>query len=308
MKGKEITRLRAGVPQQRRICVTSDSLLAENAEKYSANAFSMVTQRKVGPMHRLKFIALGIALALLVPAAPAQEAEHAPDHRAMPHIAPLDFPPKPGAPFMAVARTTWTQILPDGSTITHQNERVVARDVEGRIFQERRSFIPVPDDGKSQSSVQQLVYSDPLEHTLSNCNPYIKVCNEFAYYEPVTRPLSPAGLQPDKMTFLTRENLGQDTFEGLDVQRTRETFTFYRASIGNTKTILRVVDYWYSPSLGVNVKVMRHDPRDGDQTLWLTDLSLSAASPETFRVPAGYRTIDHRVVQPVVGQTVQREP
>lgn len=258
-------------------------------------------------MHRLKFFALGVALALLAAAAPAQEAEHAPDHRAVPRIAPLDFPPKPGAPFMAVAKTTWMQILPDGSTVTHQNERVVARDAEGRIFQERRSFIPVPDDGKSQSNVQMLVYSDPLEHAISNCNPYIKVCNVFAYYEPTVFPPLPVGLQPDKMTYLTRENLGQDTFEGIDVQHTRETFTFYRQSIGNTKTIVRVVDYWYSPALGVNVKVVRHDPRDGDQTLWLTDLSLSAASPETFRVPAGYRIIDHRVAEPV-GRTVQRVP
>jgi hypothetical protein len=153
----------------------------------------------------------------------------------------------------------------------------------------------VPDDGKQQSSVFMLVYSDPLEHTLYNCSPHGKVCNLFPYFEPVVRPLQPAGLQPDGMTFLTRENLGVDTFEGLDVQRTRETFTFYRQSIGNTKTILRVVDYWYSPDLGVNVKVVRHDPRDGDQTLWLTNISRSSADPGYFRAPEGYQIVDHRV-------------
>ena len=63
------------------------------------------------------------------------------------------------------------------------------------------------------------------------------------------------------------------------MQRTRETFTFFKEKIGNTKTILRVVDYWYSPALGINVKVVRHDPRDGDQTLWLTNISTTAADP-----------------------------
>ena len=90
------------------------------------------------------------------------------------------------------------------------------------------------------------------------------------------------------------ENLGVDTFEGQEVQRTRETFTFFKDKIGNTKTILLVVDYWYSPALGINVKVVRHDPRDGDQTLWLTNISTTAADPSTFQIPAGYRVIDRR--------------
>ncbi|HZP05091.1 MAG TPA: hypothetical protein VFB43_09335 [Terracidiphilus sp.] len=224
----------------------------------------------------------------------AQEPAHAPDYRAQKLIAPLDFPPKPNAPFTAIAKTTWVQILPDNSTITYQNERVVARDMDGRIFQERRTFVPVPDDGKQQSRAHMLDYSDPVEHTLYRCNPAGKICNLFPYYQPATQPLRPAGLQPDQMSFLTRENLGTDTFEGLEVQRTRETFTFYKESIGNTKTILRVVDYWYSPDLGVNVKVVRHDPRDGDQTLWLTDISRSAADQSYFKIPSGFRIIDHR--------------
>ncbi len=255
----------------------------------------------------LKKFALGFTVVLLASTASAQEPAHAPDHRAQKYIAPLDFPPKPNAPFLAIAKTTWVQILPDASTVTIQNERVVARDMDGRIFQERRSFIPVPDDGKQQSLVQLNVYSDPLEHTLYNCNPYAKVCNLFSYYESVTQPLRPAGLQPDGMSFLTRENLGTDTFEGLDVQRTRETFTFYKQSIGNTKTILRVVDYWYSPDLGINVKVVRHDPRDGDQTLWLTGISRSVADPTYFRVPSGYQIIDHRVADPA-HQATRNEP
>jgi hypothetical protein len=241
------------------------------------------------------FLAVFITLAPK-PCLTAQEAgpEHAPDFRALPHIAPLYFPPKPHAPFMALAKTLWVHTLPDGSTVTQQNARVVARDVEGRIFQERRTFVPVPSDGKQESRAYATEYTDPVAHTLYRCNADMKVCNLFPYYEPITEALVPAGLQPDGTTYLTRENLGMDTFSGLDVQRSRETITLYAQTAGNSRTILRTSEYWYSPALGVNAQVKRHDPRDGDQTLWLTDISLTAAEPETFKVPAGYRVIDHR--------------
>jgi hypothetical protein len=232
--------------------------------------------------------------------------DHAPDFRAIERIAPLTFPPKADAPFMAVAKTTWVRNLPDGSTITTQNERVVTRDAEGRIFQERRTFTPVPDVQDQKSEAYINVYSDPVEHTLYNCRLAMRTCELFPYYEPVDAPLTPAGLQPDGMTFLTRENLGVDTFEGMEVQRSREVFTHYIATIGNTKTVLRTIDYWYSPALDVNVKVVRHDPRDGDQTLWLTDISMQQADAEIYKPPAGFHIIDHRVAGAGPGNAVVR--
>ena len=228
----------------------------------------------------------------------AQGAEHAPDFRAQERIAPLTIPPKPNAPFMAIAKTLWVRTLPDGSTVTSQNERVVARDMDGRIFQERRTFIPVPDDGKQQSQVFETDLTDPVNHTVYRCEAQRKECNLFNYYGPVSVPEAPAGLQPGRTTFLTRENLGLGTFAGLDVELSRETYTHYVETIGNTRTVLRTIEYWYSSALGVNVQVKRHDPRDGDQTLWLTDVTLSSPPPETFQVPAGFRIVDHRNTAP----------
>jgi hypothetical protein len=232
-------------------------------------------------------------------AAQQEAPAHAPDFRAPERIAPLYFPPKTRAPFIAIAKTLWVRILPDESTVTTQNERVVARDMDGRIFQERRSFIPVPNDGKQQSEIRIVNYSDPVEHKLYDCNIREKVCDLFSYHDPMMASEMPAGVQPDGKTYLTRESLGTDTFEGMEVQHSRETYTFYSQTIGNTKTILRTVEYWYSPELGVNVQVKRHDPRDGDQTLWLSNVSLSVPPPETFQVPTEYRIIDHRNAAPI---------
>ena len=138
---------------------------------------------------------------------------HAPDFRAPKHIAPLDLLPIPNAPLMAIANTVWVQNLPDGSTVTTQNQRVVARDMDGRIFQERRTFVPVPEPHNRQPYAYLLVYSDPSTHTIDNCSVGAKVCNLLNYYQPVTLPPeAPAGLQPDGFTYLTRENLGIDTY------------------------------------------------------------------------------------------------
>jgi hypothetical protein len=234
----------------------------------------------------------------------AGAAGHAPDFRAMDRIAPLNFPPKAGAPFMAVAKTTWVRNLPDGSTITTENERVVTRDSDGRIFQERRTFTPVPAVKDEKSEAYANVFSDPVAHTIYNCRLAMRTCDLFPYYEPANVPLQPAGLQPDGMTFLTRESLGVDTLEGIEVQHSREIYTHYAATIGNTKTVLRTIEYWYSPALDINVKVVRHDPRDGEQTLWLTEISTMQAPAETYQPPADFHVIDHRVAATGGGRVV----
>ena len=226
---------------------------------------------------------------------------HAPDGRAPQLISPLYFAPKPNAPFTATAKTVWVRTLPDGSTVTSENSRLVTRDNDGRIFQQRVTFVPVPNDGKREMWVHARDYTDPVEHIHYHCDTGPKVCTLFYYYAPVADAVAPAGRQADRTTFVTREDLGVDTFAGLDVQKSRETTTLYTETVGNTRTILRTVEYWYSPALGVNVQVKRHDPRDGDQTLWLTDVSLSAADPEIFKVPADYRVIDERSSVPPQG-------
>jgi hypothetical protein len=247
-----------------------------------------------------RFVSVLVASLFLGASLPAQNTTptHAPDFRAPFFIAPLYFPPKADAPFMAIARTHVVRIMPDGSTLTSENQRVVARDMEGRIFQERRTFVPVPNPDNRQSMVQSQEYTDPMAHTLYRCNPYARVCNLFSYVPRAETADRPVGVQPGGRTYLTRENLGADVIDGQEVLHTRETLTVYAETIGNTKNIIRTEDYWYSPQLGINVRVQRQDPRDGDQTLWLTGLTMSAPDPAVFQVPQDYRIVDHRRPQP----------
>ncbi len=51
--------------------------------------------------------------------------------------------------------------MSDESTITTWNERTVARDMDGRIFQERRFL--VPDNSKDPPGLRLLEYSLPRD-------------------------------------------------------------------------------------------------------------------------------------------------
>src|SRR5271165_4821312 len=52
------------------------------------------------------------------------------------------IPPIPNAPFTATLDTEWVRYAGDGATITLVNERHIARDRMGRIYQERWYLVP----------------------------------------------------------------------------------------------------------------------------------------------------------------------
>lgn len=77
------------------------------------------------------------------------------------------IPPKANAPFSLLLQTEWVKTLPDGGTITSKNQRRIARDTSGRIYQER--WFLVPKNGKIKSQMTTIQISDPSAHTLYNC-------------------------------------------------------------------------------------------------------------------------------------------
>ena len=52
------------------------------------------------------------------------------------------IPPIPNSPFEATLDTEWVRYAPDGATITFVNERHIARDRRGRIYEERWALVP----------------------------------------------------------------------------------------------------------------------------------------------------------------------
>lgn len=202
------------------------------------------------------------------------------------------IPSIPSAPFTGTVRTEWIRTLGDGSKITLKNHRLVARDSSGRIFQERRLL--VPDETKDESPITQTEISDPVAHELYICVPQQLVCQLEIY--------SPAGGEhvASRAEFVKSqsasagEDLGTQFIGGLEALGKRKTFTIEMGRIGNDHALTAKWEFWYSPTLGLNLISKRDDPRSGTQNFEVTDINLNEPDPKLFQVPAGSKVIDLR--------------
>jgi hypothetical protein len=101
----------------------------------------------------------------------------------------------------------------------------------------------------------------------------------------------------------TTEDLGSQTMQGITVTGTRTTRTIPKGKIGNDAPISIVTEVWTSPELRTVLYSKRTDPRMGEQTFQLTDITRSEPDPSLFTVPAGFTVADGP--QPIVYRTKQ---
>ena len=88
------------------------------------------------------------------------------------------------------------------------------------------------------------------------------------------------------------ESLGTQFMEGLAVEGTRTTLTIPAGQIGNELPINVVSERWFSPDLKVLMMSRQSDPRFGETTYRLTNVSRSEPSPQLFEIPAGFTVVD----------------
>jgi len=256
-------------------------------------------------MKRAAFLfSLAALAALSVPSLVVRAQEdgvHAPSGGTQTTVISIAVPPLPNAPFTATVSTNWVRTLDDGSTVTIQNQRTIARDSNGRIFQERRNLYPAGDP--NEKMIRQLEYSDPRTRVIYYCKPNERVCETHDYF-PRTAParVIPAGPLNGGAGFLTRTVLGNDNISGVDVIGTRETTTINAGVAGNDRAISIVKEFWFSPQLGINVIEKRQDPRIGTQTFTVSDISLGEPDARLFDMPSDYRVVDARRQNSPAGQ------
>ncbi len=243
----------------------------------------------------LLFLAIASGSAVCISSVQAQSAEdalHAPDGGTREMIMSIFISPLPNAPFQAVLETEWTKHLPDGSTKTVRNHRLIVRDSQGRIYQERRTL--VPDGGTQQSLVRQIEISSPVNHTKYFCDLPLSHCELRDYNPRVSEPVVPVGPLDNGKRYLSRASLGTKTIEGVDVIGTRETVTVGEGTVGNSAPIDFTKEFWYSPKLGINLEVSRFDPLHGDQIFHVSSLSLGEPDARLFTLPANCKVTDLR--------------
>jgi hypothetical protein len=222
-----------------------------------------------------------------------QNGVHAPSGGTSIRVESISIPPISNAPFTATVSTTWVRVLDDGSTVTLENHRTVARDNSGRVFQERRYLLPEGDS--RQNLIHRLEFADPSAHTVYYCEPVDRTCEILNYFPRTSpAPLIPAGPLDGGNRFLTRTELGNDTVSGVQAVGTRETTTIDAGAIGNDRAISIVKEFWFSPQLGINVVEKRQDPRVGTQIFTVGDISLGEPDARLFEMPSGYRIVDTR--------------
>ena len=219
--------------------------------------------------------------------------QHAPDGGTRETFASIFIPSRPNAPFTATVNTEWVRLMRDGSSITLKNHRAIARDASGRIFQERRYF--VPDDGKHESTVTQIEISDPASHEQYICVPREQVCRLQRFFAAGPVSSQVAETTPREPGAPAGEFLGKQTIEGLETIGTRETDLIETGAVGNNSPILEKREFWYSPQLGINLITKRDDPRFAtQQNFEVTNVALGEPDAKLFEVPTGYKVIDLR--------------
>lgn len=224
-----------------------------------------------------------------------QTSVHAQDGGMRQVLESIVVPPLPKAPFSCILQTEWIRPLAGGGTLTMQNQRKIARDSSGRIYQER--WYLVPKNGKETSEMNFIQISDPIRHILSTCSMDRHVC-ELTKYAPSyssgsLRQRTPGPL-PGGAGFTTRESLGVESIEGLDATGTLETTTINAWIEGNDRPMKGEWEYWSSSRLGFNLRSRRADPMLGTQDFKVTNLSLSEPEPQLFMVPEGFKVVDQR--------------
>ena len=101
------------------------------------------------------------------------------------------------------------------------------------------------------------------------------------------------------------ESLGTQTIEGVTAEGTRLTFTVPAGEIGNTLPMELVRETWYSPELQLVVMSKFRDPRSGETTYRLTNLTRSEPDRSLFGVPADYNVNDGK--KPPISKPMKEE-
>ena len=94
------------------------------------------------------------------------------------------------------------------------------------------------------------------------------------------------------------EKLEPRSFDGVQAEGVRYTTTIAAGEIGNEQPIQIVNERWYSPELQVVVMTRHSDPRFGETTYRLTNITRSEPASTLFQVPSDYTLKDRTAPNP----------
>jgi hypothetical protein len=233
--------------------------------------------------------------------------------------APLESRTLRGAPYSAEIVSDFVQTLSDGNRIVRRSTGRVYRDSEGRVRREEDRASGAPSISITDP-VSGFSYSlDPDTHiawktpALAGAIIMSKVAGVSAKLEAKiaasgveTRALEPTMVGPDGATtveinggaFSVRrsndgvqggaEALPAKVIAGVIADGKRTTKTIPAGAIGNERAMTITVEEWTSPELQVLVLTEHKDPRAGDSSYRLVNVTRNEPAASLFEVPADY--------------------
>jgi hypothetical protein len=190
--------------------------------------------------------------------------------------------PVPGVPLTAVVEIQSTQVLSDGSTEVRKSFANIARDSQGRIYNERRQLV-----GPSFAGTPQVLGFHIFDPE-TKLNTFLDPSTHLARQSIFRGRSADSALDPQT----AEQDLGIGTMEGVSVRGTLRSRTVPAPVSGTGKVVVVTDEYWYSEDLHLNMLEKRDDPRTGQQTVTVTKVDRGEPNPAIFEVPAGYKVVD----------------
>jgi hypothetical protein len=243
-----------------------------------------------------------------------------------------------GQPYSAQAVNETVQVLADGNRIAHSSTSAIYRDSEGR---ERREESIGGLGNLHNEPAKAIMISDPVTGVNFSLDPNNKIAHKNTRHVVMMKSAEPAGVgigvgvappralaavKSEQMTVTyssgngegsnsffystsdvekgnlrKEEDLGPQIIEGVPAVGTRVTTTIPAGQIGNDQAIVIVNERWVSPDLGVTVKSVHTDPRQGTTTYKLTNIDRAEPAHSLFEVPPDYKMSESG------GMTIRRD-
>ena len=233
-----------------------------------------------------------------------------------------------GAPFAAESVTEHVQRLADGNRMVRKSAAKLFRDTAGRTRREHaltRGGVTAAPDGREP---RLIIIHDPVaqvEYLVDTARGTLRktpmpsglaearrraVATESSFG--VLMPTSTAhrrraegdaaapGPGPKK------ERLETQQIEGVMAEGTRITVIIPAGEFDNEQPLEITHEQWYAPELQMVVLMKHHDPRFGETTFRLTDITRGDPTPDLFAEPQGYRPVNQ--YDPPAGRPLMRRP
>lgn len=200
--------------------------------------------------------------------------------------------PIPNAPFSGEIKVERSLVQVGGSIVNLKTMRHIARDSQGRIYNESRELVPVSDTKTPQVVVIHLY--DPQTRISARLNPKDRtfwvgtVNHPPATVPPALLQASPTGNNLPQNEFTKEEDLGVNEMEDLPVHGVREIQIIPAEKGGTGKEIVIKDEYWYSDDLRINLVIKHSDPRMGSVTMTVTKVTRTEPDSALFEIPHGY--------------------